>query len=114
MTHTKDPFSAVYRDLVLHFLSELLSATCAAATPETFQRTFQAYFDELRPWLLPTDAPSTPRAAFPLFDEFTIDEATDVTSVRLSPEGEAFFRAWVRRQIVLAETGLTTDPGRAH
>src|SRR5262245_31403515 len=114
MTRAKDPFSVVYRDLVLQFLAELLSATYAAATPETFQSTFQAYFDELRPWLLPADVPSTPRPVFPLFDEFTMDETSDVTSVRLSPEGEAFFRAWVRRQAVLAETGLTTDPERAH
>ena|SRR5262245_53068114 len=114
MTHLNDPFYAVYRDLVLHFLAELLSATHAAATTETFQGAFQAYFDELRPWLMPRDVPRTPRAVFSRFDEYTTDEATDVTSVRFSPEREVFFRAWVRRQAVLAETGLNTHPDRPH
>jgi hypothetical protein len=114
MTHTNDSFRVVYRELVLHFLAELLSATQAAATSETFQRTFQAYFEELRPWLIPEDAPRTPRPVFPLFDECTMDETSDITSVRFSPEGEAFFRAWVRRQAVLTDTGLSINSGRSH
>jgi hypothetical protein len=114
MKHTNDPFHDMSRELVLHFLAELLSTTQAATTPETFQRAFQAYFDELHPWLTLADAPLAPRPVFPLFDEWTMDEATDVTRVRFSPKGEAFFRAWVRRQAVLADTGLTTDPGQSH
>jgi len=95
--HTDDAFHSLSRELLLLFLADLLTATDAAATPEAFERAVQAYSEDLRPWMCPADAPSTPRAAFPLFADCTMHEDTEVTAVRLSPEGEAFFRAWVRR-----------------
>ena len=107
-------FYSLYRDLLLHFLADLMTATNTAASLEAFERAFQAYFDDLSPWVFPADAPSTPRAVFPLFAECTMNEDTEVTAVRLSPEGEAFFRAWVRRQTVQMEVAFATDPGRAH
>ena len=51
---------------------------------------------------------------FPLFAEGTLDEEKDVATVRLSPEGEAFFRAWVRRRAVLLGVGMAMDPGESH
>ena len=44
-----------------------------------------------------------PRAVFSLFDDCIINEETDLITVQLSPEGEAFFRAWVHRQAVLTD-----------
>jgi hypothetical protein len=107
-------FPTVYRELLLHFLAEVLTVTQAAASPDAFQRALQSYCDELRPWVMPADVPPESRAVFSLLDECTIDEATDLTTVRLSPEGEALFQAWVRRQAVLTHAGIVTDPGRTH
>jgi hypothetical protein len=104
----------LYRDLLLQFLAELMAVTDSDTTDESFQRAFQTYFNDLRPWLTPADASNTFRAVFPLFSECTINEEIDMTTVRLSPEGEAFFRAWVRRQAVLTEAGRNTDSGRTH
>jgi hypothetical protein len=109
-----DAFSTVYHELLLHFLAEVLTVTQPAATPQAFQQALQSYCDELRPWVMPADVPPDARAVFSLLDDCTIDEVTDLTTVRLSPEGEAFFRAWVRRQAVLTRAGLMTDPGRTH
>ena len=113
-THTDDAFHSLYRELLLHFLADLMTATDAAATPGAFERAVQAYFEDLRPWVCPADAPSTSRAVFPLFADCTMREDTEVTAVRLSPEGEAFFRTWVRRQTVQREVAFATDPLKAH
>jgi hypothetical protein len=112
--HTDDAFHSLYRELLLHFLADLMTATDTAATPEAFGRAVQAYFEDLRPWVCPAAAPSTPRAVFPLFADCTMHEDTEVTAVRLSPEGEAFFRAWVRRQTVQREVAFAIDRPRAH
>ena len=88
----------MYRALLLEFLAELLNATSTTDTPEAFQRVVQAFCDELRPWLTQADVPPEPRATFSLFDSCNIDEVSDMATVQLSPEGEAFFRAWVRRR----------------
>ncbi len=50
------------------------------------------------------DAPSEPHTVFSLLAEYTMEEATDLVTVQLSPEGEAFFHAWVPRQAVHTET----------
>lgn len=100
-----------YREHVLQFLSELMNATETGVTAGAFQHAVQAYCDDLRPWLTPTDAPHSPRVSFSLFDEYAINENTNVITIRLSPEGEAFFHAWMRRQMVMAKTGQSVDPG---
>jgi hypothetical protein len=88
------------RDLVVRFLAELMRVTNDALTPEAFQEASQAYFDNLRLWLDPADCPARPRELFTLFDDCAFDDAGERVAVRFSPEGEAYFRAWVRRQVV--------------
>ena len=96
-----DNLYGMYRTLLLEFRAELLNATYTMDMPDAFQRVVQTFCDELRPWLIPTEVPPEPPAVFSLFDNCSIDEATDITTVQLSLEGEVFFRAWVRRQAVL-------------
>jgi hypothetical protein len=112
-TPSNDILRTMYRALLLEFLAELFNATHTTDTPDAFQRVVQTFCDELRPWLTTTDVPPEPRAVFSLFDECRIDDVTDVTTVQLSPEGEAFFRAWVRRQAVLPAAHGNADPGRS-
>src|SRR5260221_9505064 len=100
-----------HRDHVLQFLAELMNVTHTASTPEAFQEAVQAYCDDLREWVLPTDVPPTPRAVFSLFDECTITEDPNDIIVRLSPEGAAFFRAWLRRQGGMEATAQAMDDG---
>jgi len=102
------------RDLLLEFLAELMNVTHTAATPEAFQRAVQAYCDDLRPWVLPADAPHTARASFSLFAEYHNSEGADAFTVRLSPEGAAFFRAWLRRHGVMENTARTLEPDWMH
>lgn len=107
-------FQTLYRELLLEFLAELFTATCTSETPAAFQRAVQTFCEELHPWLTPADVPSAPRVVFALFADCTINEETDLTTVRLSPEGEAFSQAWVRRHAVLTEAAGHTAPGRSH
>ena len=62
----------------------------------------------------PADLPPARRAPFALLADYTIEEETDLTTVQLSLKGEVFFRAWVRRQAVLAQVGQVTDPEVSH
>src|SRR5262249_25671537 len=98
-------FQTMAHALLLDFLAELLTVTGTTNTPDAFQRVVQTFCDDLRPWLTAIDMPAEPRAIFSLFDECNINDVTDTATVQLSPEGEAFFRAWVRRRAVLTETG---------
>jgi hypothetical protein len=100
-----NPFPSLYRDQVLQFLAELLNATDMAATSEAFQRAVQRFCDDLRPWVLETDARRFPHAVFSLVTDYSLDEEKDGISIRLTPEGEVFFRAWLRQWGVLVETG---------
>jgi hypothetical protein len=95
-----------YAKLVLHFLADLLKISLDAPTPEAFADRTRAYFDALRLWLDPADCPAPPRDQFTVLDYAAVpeDEAGDVW-VRLSPEGHAFFRAWLRRQALIALEG---------
>jgi len=86
------------RELKLQFLAELMLATQDASTPEAFQQATQAYFDALFPWLDPHEYPTVGKANFPVFANCDIDEVTDFATVQLSPESEAFFHAWLRRE----------------
>ena len=58
---TDEQFRALYRELVLEFMAELMTVTQGATTDTAFQRALQGYVEELRPWLTEQDAPSTPR-----------------------------------------------------
>jgi hypothetical protein len=104
---TVTPSEALEADLVLRFVADLMRRTLDAPTPEAFAQAAQAYCDELRPWLDPEDCPLSPREQFTVLDYCTIDEAEDVW-VRLSPEGYAFFRAWLRQKALL---GLENEAG---
>ena len=94
------------RDLVVQFLAELLQRTGTPTQQEHFQATLQAYCDSLRPWLEPSDGPLQPRAVFSLLEEYTMDTIGDNVTVVLSPEGEACFRAWLRRNKMWRDAGL--------
>jgi hypothetical protein len=96
------------RDLIVRFLAELLQMTGSPDTPEDFQAALQKYCDELRPWLDPGDGPPNPRAVFSLLEDCTFDETGENITVVLSPEAEALFRAWLRRNKIASDAGLNT------
>ena len=95
-------------DLVVQFLADLMRATLDHHDHAAFQRALQSYCDNLRPWLEPSDSPPNPRAIFSLLEGCTFDETGDNVAVVLSPEVEAFFRAWLRRKQIWREGGLNT------
>jgi hypothetical protein len=101
----------LYQDLVAQFLAELMLATQTESTPEAFQHATQAYCDALRPWLEPGDCSTPPRPVFSLLEDCVYDDAIDHIAVRLSPEGYAFFRAWLRRQSELVRAGAYPHKG---
>jgi len=109
-TTTEAHFRFLYQGYVLQFLADLMTATIDAATAATFQHAVQSYCDDLRPWITPTEV--TTHTVFSLFADCTSNEATDVMTVNLSPEGEAFFLAWMRRQAVMMKSGNAV--GHAH
>jgi len=45
---------------------------------------------------------------FSLLEKYTMDATGDTVTVVLSPEGEAFFRAWLRRNKMWSDAGLHT------
>ena len=114
MSHAKHlkslwPFSEeCRRDLIVRFLADLLQVTSALDNQEDFQQALQAYCDSLRPWLEPGDGPPHPRAVFSLLEEYHIDATGEQMTVVLSPEAEAFFRAWLRRNKSWQDAGLNT------
>ena len=115
MTHTNDSFPLLYTGS----WSSIFWLSCCRRPrrpqrPRPFNVLFKPISRNFVRGSTPEDAPRTPRPVFPLFDECTMDETSDITSVRFSPEGEAFFRAWVRRQAVLTDTGLSINSGRSH
>jgi len=91
-----------------------MNETHTAATPAAFQCAVQAYCDGLRPWVLPSDIPSTPRASFSLFAAYQAGDGADAFAVELSSEGAAFFRAWLRRYGISEEIARAGDPGWRH
>jgi hypothetical protein len=109
--HHADLPADLYQDLVTQFLAELMLATHDEPTQEAFQRATQSYCDNLRPWLDPGDCPTPPRAVFSLFEDYAFDDEADQIAVRLSPEGYAFFRAWLRRQHDLVRAGAYPHKG---
>jgi hypothetical protein len=111
LLNTDDLPAALYQDLVTEFLAELMLATQGELTQNAFQRATQAYCDSLRPWLEPGDCPTPARAVFRLFEDYTFDDHAEQITVRLSPEGYAFFRAWLRRQSDLVRAGAYPHKG---
>jgi hypothetical protein len=95
-------------DLVMQFLADLMRATLDHHDHAAFQRALQSYCDHLRPWLEPSDGPPNPRALFSLLESCTFDETGDNVAIVLSPEAEAFFRAWLRRKQIGRAGGLNT------
>jgi len=96
------------REHVVHFLAELLQMTDAPQDQETFQRSLQTFVDGLKPWLEPSDGPPNPRAVFSLLEDFSFDATGEEVSVVLSPEAEAMFKAWLRRNKIWSNAGLNT------
>src|SRR5262245_57356736 len=98
----------VRRELVVRFLAELMQITGPADQPAAFQTALQKYCDDLRPWLDPSDCPPHPRDCFGLLEKCSFNEGGEHITVVLSPESEAFFRAWLRRNKILHEGGFNT------
>jgi hypothetical protein len=98
----------MHREFVIQFLADLLRATADIVNPEAFQSALQTYCDSLRPWLEPSDCPPHPRAVFSLLEECTFDATGEHMTVVLSPEAEAFFCAWLRRNKIWSVAGLDT------
>ena len=95
-------------ELVVQFLAELLQRTGTTHQQERFQAALQTYCDSLRPWLEPSDGPLQPRPVFSSVEEYKMDETGDNVTIVFSPEGEAFFRAWLRRNKMGSDAGLHT------
>lgn len=96
------------RELIIQFLADIMRATVESTTPEAFQSALQAYCDDLRPWVESRDCPSNPRAVFSLLENCTVDATGEHMTVVLSQEAEAFFRAWLRRNQILHDSGFNT------
>jgi hypothetical protein len=114
MDHQPLTIAGLYQELVVQFLADLMTATNDVPTPEAFQHAAQAFCDALAPWLDPADGPARPRAVFPILEDCKFDDEAERVSVRFSPEGEALFRAWVRRQAVLLHGGFYTAADTSH
>jgi hypothetical protein len=83
------------------------SPSVAAPTDEHQLSAARTYLTALQPWLTDADAALPFRAEFLLFDRVdVVREGTETKGahVRLSPETERFFRAWLRKQGVDAAT----------
>jgi hypothetical protein len=98
----------LHRELVIHFLADLMRVTGDIKNPEAFQSALQMYCDDLRPWLERSDCPSNVRAVFSLLEDCTFDETGEHMTVVLSPAAEALFRAWLRRNNILYDGEFNT------
>ena len=93
---------------VVQFLAEIMQATSTPIDQEAFQRSLQTFVDGLRPWLEPHDGTTNPRTLFTLIERFAFDKTNDNITIVLSPEAEALFRAWLRRNESASDAGLNT------
>lgn len=98
----------LHREYVIQFLAEAMQMTGSPENQEAFQKALQAYCDGLRPWVEPNDCPPNPRDTFSLLEECSFDATGENVTVVLSPEAEAFFRAWLRRNKIASDAGLNT------
>jgi len=85
-----------------------------SAFANAFQQALQTYVDQLRPWLRERDVPETVRSTFSLIDPCDESVQTDDLRIRFSPEGDALFRAWVRRQAAVMGVAREHAPERGH
>lgn len=110
MTTTGKPSeSAASRNqLIVQFLADIMRATGSPEDQEAFRQSLQTYVNGLQPWLEPQDGPTTPRALFTLIEKCAFNDADDTVIVQLSPEAEALFRAWLRRNKIASDAGLHT------
>lgn len=111
---TEDDFAALYRELAVEFVAELMQVTHGAETATAFQQALQAYVDDLRPWLQDSDKPETIRSTFSLFVACEEQTQNDDLRIQFSPEGDALFRAWVRRRAAAADVAREQLPERGH
>jgi hypothetical protein len=113
-TIPEETFAAMYQELALELVVELMQVTQGATSAMAFQHALQEYVEELRPWLQDRDVPATVRETFSLFVSGAARETGDELSVHFTPEGEALFRAWVRRQAVMLGSAPASLPDRGH
>ena len=111
---TEDDSAALYHELAVEFVAEIMQVTYGADTTAAFQQALQTYVDELRPWLCERDVPETVRSTFSLFDACDESEQTDDLRMQFSPEGDALFHAWVRRRAVAIGVARAQSPERGH
>ena len=83
--------------LACRFMAELIERTIGIVDDAAHQQAVQAFLDDLRPWLHDADRVA-PRPTFTVFSEMALDPDTEEVSVVFTPEGRAFFRAWLRRR----------------
>lgn len=85
-------------ELTMRFIVDLLGSAGPRPSEEELQASMQAFFEGLGPWLLPSDLTRPIPPNFTLFRDFQTTEDGKYYRAALSPEGEALFRAWLRRQ----------------
>jgi hypothetical protein len=107
-THTPSFRIGHGTEQVVQFLADLMQATMEHQNQSAFQLALQTYCDNLRPWLESRDGPPNPRAIFSLLEGCMFDETRDNVTVVLSPEAEALFCAWLRRNKIWDDAGLNT------
>jgi hypothetical protein len=78
-------------------MADLVGCGMMMTDEVAYQRHLQSFLDRLKPWLYPGDCPE-PCPAFTVFSRIEIDDETETLSLIFTPEGLAFFRAWLRRQ----------------
>jgi len=105
-----DEFGDKLTDRVLHHFGDLFFVDWAEASldPETEEMSddrMEAFLEDLRHWLDPSEAASIPRQC-----SIISSVEGDPQAVGFTAEGAAFFCAWLRRSGVDPETGSSTSP----
>jgi hypothetical protein len=100
-------YTKEYEELQTRFIADLMQASVAAPTDEQQLSAARKYLTSLQPWLTAEDAALPFRAEFSLFDQIDLErkgKEVEGAHVRLSPETERFFHAWLRKQGVDVST----------
>jgi hypothetical protein len=87
------------------FFAEWAEASVDPKTEEVSDDRTEAFLENLRHWLDPSDAASIPRRC-----SIIRGLEGDPDAVGFTAEGAAFFCAWLRRNGVDPETGTSTSP----